>query len=185
MLSILTPPAAEPVSVVEAKRHLRLETSSEDAFVERLVTAARRVVEERTGRALVSQTARLTLDRAPERAVTFPRAPLNAVLEVAVLTDASSWTPVSTDLYAIETGEGARVVATGFWPRAVQPVAGVRIDAEVGYGPRGAAPADLQQAVLLLVAHFFERREPAIDGRAAVLPHSIEALLASYRRPRL
>ncbi|MEL6364678.1 MAG: head-tail connector protein [Pseudomonadota bacterium] len=185
MLTILTPPAVEPVSIDEAKRHLRLSSNAEDAAIARLIAAARRVVEERTGRALVAQAARLTLDAPPADVATFPRAPVLSFDAVEVETEAGQWSAVDPGLYAVETGEGARIAATGFWPRPASPIAGVRIDASVGYGGAGAAPEELQQAVLLLTAHLYERREPADDGRVYVLPHSIEAMLASYRRPRL
>ena len=183
MLTILDPPAAEPVSVADAKAHLRLTSSSEDGLVSRTIAAAREVIEARTGRALVSQKIRLVLDRAPEHVATLPRGPLVSIDAVEVETADGVWT--ATDAFAAELGEAARLVATAPWPRPAKPIGGVRIDASVGYGGEGAAPADLLRAVLLLTAHFYERREPLESDRPYALPHSIEALIGGYRRVRL
>lgn len=58
-------PEIEPVTLDEMKRHLRAydSVSEEDADIEALITAAREWVEDYTGRALVDQTWRLTVEK--------------------------------------------------------------------------------------------------------------------------
>jgi len=182
--SVLVPPVAEPVSVEEAKRHLRLESDAGDAYVASCVAAARDAAEARTGRALSIRTIRAVYDRAPERTLSLPLSPLVSIAAAAVETAPGVWTDVDAEAYAVEAGEGARLAATRPWPRPHAPVGGVRIDAEVGYAP-GEAPDGLLRAVLLLFSHFYERREPIENDRPYALPHSVEALLGRYRMPRL
>jgi uncharacterized phiE125 gp8 family phage protein len=55
-------PAAEPVTLAEAKAHLRLADSSEDDLLTGLIRAARQDVERATGMALIDQHWRLVLD---------------------------------------------------------------------------------------------------------------------------
>jgi uncharacterized phiE125 gp8 family phage protein len=61
--------------------------------------------------------------------------------------------------------------------------AGVEIDVEVGYGGAPAnVPESLRQALLLLVAHWYENRGMiAIGQTVAVLPMAVAALIAPYR----
>ena len=61
-------------------------------------------------------------------------------------------------------------------------VTGAEVDAEVGYGAAAAdVPADLRQAVVQLVAHWFERREPVATGTFSEVPHTVSTQTARYR----
>ena len=66
----LAAPAAEPISLVEAKAWLRLDTADDDAVVTPLIVAARQAVEAEARVRLISQT--LALD--PGRLAEQPRA---------------------------------------------------------------------------------------------------------------
>lgn len=61
-VQLITPPAAEPVTLVEAKAHLRLDTALDDSYVSSLITMARQYIEEVCWRGLVTQTWELVLD---------------------------------------------------------------------------------------------------------------------------
>jgi uncharacterized phiE125 gp8 family phage protein len=65
-IKVVTPPAAEPLSLLEAKSWVRSVIDAEDADVLALIRAARQRAEKETERALVTQTLRLTLDRFPD-----------------------------------------------------------------------------------------------------------------------
>lgn len=66
-LTLTTPPAVEPVSIDEAKRHLRIDDDvyDDDDLVSALIAAARSYVEEVCGRSLLTQTWRLALPGFP------------------------------------------------------------------------------------------------------------------------
>ncbi len=62
---LVTAPIEEPVSLAEAKLHLRVDYSNDDLLIAALITAARQHAENDTRRALVTQTWRQVLDQFP------------------------------------------------------------------------------------------------------------------------
>lgn len=61
-LTLITPPAAEPVTVADAKLDLRVTLSDDDALISALITAARQYAEKYTRRQLVTATWLYSLD---------------------------------------------------------------------------------------------------------------------------
>jgi uncharacterized phiE125 gp8 family phage protein len=68
---LLRAPAAEPVTLAEAKAHMRVEINDDDALITGLLLAAREHVEDVTGRKLITQKWRLLLDRFTKDEVTY------------------------------------------------------------------------------------------------------------------
>ena len=64
---LVTAPAAEPLTLAEAKLHLRVDDTADDALIGALITAARQHAEHDTRRALVTQTWKLALDASPRQ----------------------------------------------------------------------------------------------------------------------
>jgi len=64
-LELISPPAVEPVTLDEAKAHLKVDTTDDDALIATLISAARAKAEWHTGRAFVTQGWTLWLDRWP------------------------------------------------------------------------------------------------------------------------
>jgi hypothetical protein len=155
--TLIAGPGEEPVTVAEAKAFCRIDGSDEDALVEALIAAARLQVESLTGRALVEQTWRLTTCPAG-RLVVLPVIPAIAVLEAP---------------------DGA--VLQGDAVLLAEPLSGeISIDYTAGYGGATEVPADLKQAVLTLVAYWYENR----DALTAT-PPNFDRLIQSYARVRL
>lgn len=63
--TLISAPAAEPISVTDMKAHLRVDFSDDDALIGGLIVAARKYVESITGRRLLTQQWKYTLDRVP------------------------------------------------------------------------------------------------------------------------
>jgi len=62
---LITAPTEEPVSLAEAKAHLRVDISDDDALIGAMIVAARQEAEAACRRAFVSQQWKLLLDRFP------------------------------------------------------------------------------------------------------------------------
>jgi len=180
-LVLVTPPAVEPVSLAEAKAHLRIDDTADDAVVSALITTARNLVEEHTSRALVSQTWELQLDGWP-CVIRLPRPPLVSVLSITYTDPNGAERTLAPAAYKVDTvTEPGRIVsAYGLsWPDCRDEIAAVRVRYSAGYGPAADVPAALRHAVLLTAAHLYDHRDSA-----AGLPRVAEALTWTYRTAR-
>lgn len=63
---ILTQPIEEPVTLVEARAHLRVEIADDDAMITRMISDARVQAETICRRALCTQTVKMVLDQFPQ-----------------------------------------------------------------------------------------------------------------------
>lgn len=187
---LLAGPVEEPVSLAETKAFLRLDADTEDGLVTTLIAAARLHVEGTTGRALVRQGWRAVLDRWPaDRVVTLPVAPPLELSEIRVFDEQDDEQVLGLAQFLPETGVApARLLLPGAIDGmpVLRERLGIEIDYVAGFGEAADVPADLKQAVLALVAHWFEHRDAVIvAGSGAVVPAGFERLVAGYRRVRL
>ncbi|MFG1347276.1 phage head-tail connector protein [Xanthobacter autotrophicus DSM 431] len=187
MAELLSGPAAEPLTRAEAKAYLRIDGEAEDALLDALVPAARRLVEVETGRALMDQTWRFSLDRWPLRGVIpAPVAPVRQILSATVEALDGSTAPVLSGALTLVSDRAPALIRVD-GTRVAAPArahGGIVITLIAGYGPEATdVPADLIQAVRLVVAHFYEHRDG--PGDATALPAAALALMAPYRVVRL
>lgn len=190
--ALVTGPAAEPVTTSEAKLHLREDGTAQDTVVAALVTAAREAVEQRLGRALISQTWRLKMDAFPAsslEAIRLPLAPLASVSSIAYVDGAGATQTWASSNYVVSTGTLPGEVRLAYdaasWPVTRDQPEAVTVTYVAGYGASASAvPGPIKQAILLLVGHYYENRESVVTGTiASDLPQTVEWLLAPYRNP--
>ena len=184
--ALITPPALEPVALADARAHLRLDTDDDDELITAAIAAARVHVEAMTRRCLIEQGWRVYLDRWPKRRiVTLAPAPLVSVEAVTVYDANGDPSVVAAEDYEVDTvAVPGRLVLSGSAPVAVgRAVNGIEIDLTAGYGPSSIdVPAPLRQAIMMLVAHWYEHRGAVgHDMAGTVPPLGFDALIAPYR----
>lgn len=187
-LSLVTPPATDPVSLEEARLHLRVIATEENALITSLIKAATALAQNLTARQFVTATYRLTLDRFSRRIV-LPRPPLISVTEVAYVDAAGDEQTVdAADYHVIVDGVfGVLVFRDAVAPPTVgrQPNA-VAIEFEAGFGAAAAVPDEIKAAIKLLVGHLYENREQVLVGPAPhQTPMAAVDLLAMWAVPSL
>ena len=189
-LVMTTAPAAEPISLAEAKAHLRVDASDEDTLLLSLISAARMFVERTLGVALITQDWSYFLDHWPRSGtVVLPLAPAQGVASVKVHDAEGGSTEIDAESYEVDTlSEPARLVLMSAVPSAAsRQLSAFEIAFTAGYGDEPEdVPAPIRHALTLLVAHWFERREPVEFGYAPQeVPATVAGLLLPYRRVRL
>lgn len=187
-LVLVTDPAEEPVSLAEAKSHLRVEVSDDDSYITSLIQVAREMAENILRRALITQTWKLVLDEFPSGdEIELPLPPLQSVSSVKYTPNGSSQQTFDAGNYIVDTAsEPGRIVLKSdkSWPGdTLEAAAGVEVTFVCGYGDAGAdVPLSIRQAMLLLIGHFYESREAVIIGTITrELPLGAKRLLWPYR----
>ena len=184
-ISEVTPPAAEPVVVAEAKTHLRVDISDDDTLIESLIVTARRSCEQIANKKFYTQTWNLLIDGFPgSNILELPKtlSPLASVTHIKYYDVDDSSSTLSADNYVVDIYSiPARIVLkTGqAWPSDVlRVVNGVEVQVVVGFGNADAVPQEYKQAMLLAVGLYYENREDVIVGTVATdLPRGIKSLL--------
>ncbi|MES2208588.1 MAG: phage head-tail connector protein [Chloroflexota bacterium] len=172
-VKLVTPPAVEPVSLTEAKARLKVTTDAEDDDLTALIAECRAQAEDECGRAFVTQTLSLYLDRFPRgaAAIELPRPPLQSVTWVKYYDAAGDLQTMDAAGYHVAIGgEPGRIVPTadsGYWPvtEAGRPEA-VEVRYVAGYGLAAAVPRQATAAILALIAD----RNANPDGGDRAIP---------------
>lgn len=189
-LVLRTGPVVEPVSLAEVKAHLKIDASDEDLLISSLIITSRLHVESALGLALNTQSMRLLLDRWPSsRAIRLPVRPVQMIEEIRVLDDEGGHVVVDPATYDVDLSSAPpRIVAIGGAPRKPRKaVNGLQVDFVAGYGDAADdVPAPIRQGITLLVAHWYEHRDPVEIGSArTAIPAAVSSLIKPYRLVRL
>lgn len=181
-LSLVTGPAAEPLSTAEAKEHLRVpvDVVEDDAYIAGLITSARAHVERMTQRALIDQTWTLKLDRFP-CVIELRRCPVSSAVLTYLDADGALQT-LPTSVYKLsENREPATITLKSgqAWPGTYYESDAVVVTFVAGYGADGASvPADALHAMKLLIAHWYRMREAVSPEREPkTVPLGFRALI--------
>lgn len=185
-LILIEGPSQEPVTLDEAKLHLRVDGIEEDSLISALISVVREFCENFTGRSLAVQTFEAVTGPFLIKygSIKLPMPPLIEVLSFKYLNEQNEEVPLYEDsgFYEVKDMEPALLCPnpeTG-WPDdcALRPDA-VRIRFKAGYAD---LPKSIKQAMLLLIGHFYENRE-AVNrkGEFKEFPFSVSALLYPYK----
>jgi len=131
----LTGPGAEPITLTEAKAHLRVDGTDEDGLITALIVAAREHVENHTARVLVARSMRSYFPGFPARMDLV--APLQSVASVKYLEDsAGTETTLATTNYVVDAYELPGVVTEAYsttYPTTYDHPQAVRVAFTAGY----------------------------------------------------
>ena len=203
MLRLITAPSTEPVTLAEAKAYAKVDDTSEDTLITNWIAAARELVEQATGRKLMSQVWALVMDQWPQQAkeiwwdgvregalsafygyspfIVLPLAPVSAAV-IKVLTEAGTSTDFTSTYLVQDEIEPRLVLNRGVAaPIAVRDVGGIEIHMTCGYASAAAVPQALKQAVMGLVSHWIENREAAMETDLKQVPMHVARIMQNYR----
>lgn len=190
-LKLVSPPAAEPVTLAEAKAHCRVDAdiTADDDLLTALVVAARERAEHETGRVLVTQTWRQTLPAFPAWELDLWRSPLQSVASVKYIdTDGAEQTLAAGAYRVITDLPLGRLVPAygGQWPATRATENAVTVEYVAGYGAAADVPRAIRQWMLLTIGAWYASRESLTPGTLVSAPRAFhDALLDPYRILRM
>jgi uncharacterized phiE125 gp8 family phage protein len=201
-LQLVTPPAEEPVSLADAKLHLRVDFTDDDALITALISAARQAAETLTGRQIVTARWKLVLDSfpgpsligvpagtpfsLPGHAILLPRSPLQSVVAIQYLDMAGVLQTMPATDYTVDAAcEPARItpVFGKIWPISLPQIGAVSVIFDAGFGPAASVPEGIKSWVKLRVGSLYAHREEVAlinRGKIEALPF-IDGLLDPFK----
>ena len=186
---ISSQPAVEPISLSEAKNHLRIDGSDEDTYLATIITAARRYCEQYCNRAFITQT----WIQYPTKFSNGMKLSINPVQSVSSITyydvDGNSQTLNSSQYQVDLSDDICRVyeaVNVDFPDTQDEKINPITITYISGYGDASTdVPMDILHAIKLMISHFFQNREMINIGQGLTtqipMPKVVKDLLNNYR----
>ena len=201
-LQLITPAAQEPVSILEARQHLRVDFDDDDALISALISAARQAAEMLTGRQFITARWKLVLDSfpgpslmgvpagvpftLPGHAILLPKGPVQGVVTITYLDMAGVLQTMPAANYAQDLAcEPARItpVFGQIWPIPLPQIGAVSVTFDAGYGAPEQVPEGIKSWIKLRVGSLYAHREDVAAlsrGRIEPLPF-LDGLLDPYR----
>lgn len=157
------------MSLAEAKLHLRVEHTADDALIDSLIKSARERVEERRSRVLVTQTWDLFLDSFPSAVgapdvIEIPVTPLSSVTSVKYIDTDGVQQTVDAGDYDVDNASAPARIAPAFgkaWPAPRSQLNAVEVRFVAGYGAVADVPATIIAELKALLAQLYEHRDDA------------------------
>lgn len=188
---LMTPPATEPVSLANAKQHLKVETSADDGLINNLIATARQHVEKQIDKVLIEQTWLIYFDNwTDDGELKLQVAPITTINYLRTYSDDDIANTIDpSHYYADLVKNPQKLILRGsrIWLKPGRIANGIEIEATAGYGPTGASvPTPLRSAMLMLIAYWYENRQPDCHAAASEsMTTKLQSLLAPFKRVRL
>jgi len=179
-------PGEEPLTLKQAKDHLRVELDEkdEDDLIRGLMRAATNAAEAFLRRQLITATYELYLDAFPKQ-IDIPRPPLQSVTSIKYTDTDGDEQTLDTGVYTVDTKSMVGRVVLAYnqsWPSTRAQIQAVKVTYVAGYGERTAVEPDIVAGLKLHIGHLFEHREDVVLGiSVAELPKGSESLYYPYR----
>ena len=190
-LTLVSPPAVEPITLDQAKARLRISDDSQNSHITHLIRAARERVELETGRALISQSwlerrdqwdegGRLLAFGTQFRMLKPPLISIETITTYDAQDTPSIWDPAAIFIDTMAEPGRIALKSDSAFPMPGRKIAGIEIRFTCGYGPDASdIPASLIEAMGQLIEAM------ADDGVETRLPLAVQSLLAPWRRVSL
>ena len=179
-VNVKTKPATGPVTLDEAKLHLRVTCTADDAYITTLIKVARLHAELFQNRSYITQTLELRMDCFPQFLIELPRPPSISVTSIKYIDSNGDTQTLDASKYTTDFNSYVARIVPAFnetWPTTRRVIDAVTIEYQAGYGAASDVPETIRQAILLLIGVWYENREPITESTVMEIPFTVSALL--------
>lgn len=185
MLYASVGPAETPITLAEAKDHLRVDSTAEDGYITGLIAAAVSLIdgEGHLGRSMVTQTWQQWAGQSPV-AVRLNMGPFMSLTDVDYYdTDGVLQSATVSDYEVRLEGDfvNVRPKVGKDWPASADRNDSIRLTYTAGFGAASDVPEGLKHAIKLLVGHWYANREAASEVSLKGVPMAFDALVERER----
>ena len=182
--TVKTPASQDPVSLVDAKNFLRVDTTADDTLITSLISAATSQGEKFTGRVFEQVTftgffsglSFSQFEAGPY--LQIRRGPLDSVISFKSVENGSLVAVESTDYEVRETSGLSRIVFIETPPSADRVIYPFQVEFVAGYS---VVPDDIKTAIKSHVLFMYENRGDVTPDGKVGLPFEVKAIYSRYR----
>jgi len=198
---VTTQPAQEPITLQEAKEHLRVEDGIDERLLRPLIQTARMFAEEYLGRKLVTTVLTQSYDVANEfedplwegmrvgadiayykNYLTLSHGPVASVNSINTYDDSDNATVFASSKYYLDNArEPAKILLRKgqTWESNLRVANGIEVNYTVGYSSIYSIPEPIRMGILQHVAHLYEHRGDMYEA-SNPYPPMLKTLYAPY-----
>jgi len=182
---VITAATSYPVSLTEAKSHLKVDTTADDTYITSIIKAATQLSEEYTNRFFIDTVIDQTCSDFAQLQTLF-KSKVSAVAHVKYYDSDNSLQTLSATIYDTQLQyEPSEIQLTDgqSFPTITKRNDAVVARYTVGYGSAASdVPEIIKQAILLTIGNFYQNRNSVVIGRIATeLPMNVKWLLDTYK----
>lgn len=180
-VTLVTPPAAEPVTLAEAKAWAKIDTTEDDPLLVVLITTATEAAQEYMRRSIITQTHMLTLDSLPNplesylgegvydlpssvlsgslpTSIELPLPPLVSVESVTTYNTSGTSSVFDAANY-YTSGQRLNLNQDAAWPSDLRARRSCEITYVAGYGDTSSSvPSPIKTAILMHIQSMYDAR---------------------------
>lgn len=181
---VITSASTYPVSLTEAKSHLKVDTTADDTYITSIIKAATQLSEEYTNRFFIDTVIEQYASSFADLQTLF-KSKVSAVAYVKYYDSDNSLQTLSASVYDTQLNyEPSQIQLTDgqSFPTITKRNDAVVARYTVGYGSASDVPEIIKQAILLTIGNFYQNRNSVVIGRIATeLPQNSKWLLDTYK----
>jgi uncharacterized phiE125 gp8 family phage protein len=188
ILTRTSAPASMPVTLTEAKAHLRVTGSDEDTVITDLIAAATGMFDGPNGmigKALITQTwtiATSCADGAGRIMLTVP--PVASVSSISYYDPDGISQTLDVANYLLIGSDDRKWLEPDMgqaWPTTQRRADAITVTVSSGFGDASDVPDTLRRAILLTIGHWYRTREAVTETSMAEIPLGVQRLADLHR----
>lgn len=177
IVTVVTPAATEPITLAQAKSHLRIDHSDDDTYLSLCITASRIFFEKMCEITISQTTLKLSLDDF-EDVLYLPKGPIQSVTEIEYYDSNNTLQNVADWQEDIASGPARLMpLLDESWPEISGVMNAVQITYVAGFVNAAAVPELLKAGIKFYVGHLYENREAVTEGNYTEVPMAVTTII--------
>lgn len=157
-------PTAEPITLEEAKMHLRVDGEDEDLYITALIQMAREVCENYCNRAILTQTVTLKMQNFPDCKIPLRFGNIQSITSIKYFDREDQEQTIDAADYVLHSLYESYIIAPAFeksFPLTRGDIGNITVTYVAGWTAATKVPAAIRHAMLLTIGEMYENREDA------------------------
>jgi len=177
IVSVVTQPTVEPITLAQAKSHLRIDGNDDDTYIALCITAARSYFEKSCEITIASTTLKLSLDYF-EDVLYLPLGPVQSIEDITYWDENQAEQSMADWQEDLASGPARLMpILSEDWPATAEILNAVEITYVAGFVNAAAVPELLKAGIKFYMGHLYENREAVTEGTLSEVPLAVTSII--------